>query len=241
MAKRHDDRPRTRKAGAGRPRRVPRNSDLPVIEEIVGHAGRLFARQGLASTTMAEIADAAGLGVSSIYYYFRSKNEIVERIVGDVNRVPLEALESARAVHADVPTQMYAFVLADAAALCSFPYDINEIHRLAADDDSDAFDQYWAERNRLIETVEALVGEGIAAGDLRRVDARLAALTLLANDEAAQNWYRPVGARRMTSARSPDGVTPAAVGAFLADLALRGLLVDPSRIESIHDALGVSD
>lgn len=235
--RRYDETKRQRRPGAGRPRKRPRTSDRPVVEEIVGAASHLFARRGVTTTTMAEIAEASGLQVSSIYYYFRSKHEILERIVNDVNRVPLELLERARADHDAPAAQLHAFVRSDAAALCEFPFDINEIHRLAGDDDG-TFARYWADRQRLNDEVEQVVADGVADGSLVTIDARLAALTILANDEAAQNWYRPVGARRLTSREAEAGgpYAPAEIGAFLADLALRGLLADPGALPGIRAA-----
>jgi AcrR family transcriptional regulator len=207
-----------------------------VAAEILAEASHLFARKGVSATTMADIADAAGLQVSSLYYYFRSKHEILETIVGEVNRLPRAALAEARATYEDPATALHAFIRSDAAVLCRFPFDINEIHRLAGDDGSD-FARYWAERQQLHDGVEDLVAVGVAAGVLVDVDPQLTALTILAGDEAAQNWFRPVGARRlMGRGGSTERYTPEAVGAFLADLTLRGLLRDPSRLDAIRAA-----
>lgn len=235
-ARRHAEAQRIRKPGAGRPRKTPRTTDVPVPDEIIGAASRLFARQGFVATTMAEVADASGLQVSSLYYYFRSKQEMLERIVADVNRIPLEALAAAEATYPDPAARLHAFVRSDATALCEFPFDINEIHRLASDeDDGGVFSRYWAERQQLHDAVEALVAEGIAAGRFVEVDSHLCALTILANDEAAQNWYRPVGARRLQppGGSGPRDYSADEVGRFLADLALRGLLVDPGALDHI--------
>jgi len=234
MAARYSDE-RKRAPGAGRPRKTPRRSDVPVAQEIIAEASHLFARKGVAATTMADIALAAGLQVSSLYYYFRSKHEILEAIVGEVNRIPRAALAAARTAHEDPATSLHAFIRADAAVLCRFPFDINEIHRLAADDDTE-FGRYWSERQELHDDVQALVADGIASGALIDVDPHLTALTILANDEASQNWFRPVGARRLVGAdgRSIERYTPEDVGAYLADLTLRGLLRDPAHLDVIR-------
>ncbi|MEM7142960.1 MAG: TetR/AcrR family transcriptional regulator [Actinomycetota bacterium] len=221
-ARRHAPDTATRRPGAGRPRKVPRTSTRPVVEEIVGEASRLFARQGFAATTMAEVAEASGLQVSSIYYYFRSKDEILERIIGEVNRVPLDALAAAVADSDDPIRQLHAFVRADAEALCRFPFDINEIHRLAADADG-VFAGYWEERRELEAGVEAVISSGVASGDFIDVDARMTALTILGNDEASQNWFRSGGA-------AGEEVAPETVARHLADFALRALLKEPSRL-----------
>ena len=55
-------------------------------------ATRLFGEQGFANTTMAQIAEAAGLRQSSLYYYFRRKELILEATFS-VNRAPLEFLK----------------------------------------------------------------------------------------------------------------------------------------------------
>jgi AcrR family transcriptional regulator len=236
VAHRADDATRpARRSGPGRPRKRPRTSDRPVDEEILGAASHLFARRGVAVTTMAEIAEASGLQVSSIYYYFRSKHDILERIVNDVNRIPLQLLDRARRLHADPATCLHSFVRADAAALCRFPFDINEIHRLASDE-SGTFTRYWDDRQRLNDEVEQIVADGVAGGDLVTVDARLAALTILANDEAAQNWYRPVGVRRLAYRDDSAGglYHPSEIGAFLADVAVRSLLADPGQLATIR-------
>lgn len=238
MAAKHDGE-RVRAPGAGRPRKTPRRSDAPVADEIVAEASRLFARHGVAATTMADIASAAGLQVSSLYYYFGSKHQILETIVGEVNRLPRAALADARATHDDPATSLHAFIRADAAMLCRFPYDINEIHRLAGDDDTE-FAQYWAERQLLHDDVQELVTDGISAGALIDVDPHLTALTILANDEASQNWFRPVGARRLIGrgGDSTERYTPDEVGAYLADMTLRALLRDPGDLRSIRAATG---
>lgn len=48
---------------------------------IVGVARKIFTRYGFKKTTMEEIAAAAHKGKSSIYYYFKSKEEIFRAVV----------------------------------------------------------------------------------------------------------------------------------------------------------------
>jgi len=48
---------------------------------IVGIARRIFTRYGFRKTTMEEIANASQMGKSSIYYYFKSKEEIFRAVV----------------------------------------------------------------------------------------------------------------------------------------------------------------
>ena len=108
---------------------------------------------------MAQIAEAVGLEVSSIYYYFGSKHEVLERIVVDVNRVPLRIVADVQLEFPDPTRRLHAFVRRDAAALCEFPFDFNEIHRLARDDRGN-FKRYWADREQLLIEVERSSSRG---------------------------------------------------------------------------------
>ncbi len=48
---------------------------------IVGIARRIFTRYGFRKTTMEEIASASQMGKSSVYYYFKSKEDIFRAVV----------------------------------------------------------------------------------------------------------------------------------------------------------------
>jgi AcrR family transcriptional regulator len=50
-------------------------------KKVIVTAGQIFSRHGFKKTTMDEIARALKMGKSSIYYYFRSKEEIFEAVV----------------------------------------------------------------------------------------------------------------------------------------------------------------
>jgi AcrR family transcriptional regulator len=50
-------------------------------ERILSAATNLFSRFGLEKTTMEDIAKAAGKGKSSLYYYFKSKEEVYAEVI----------------------------------------------------------------------------------------------------------------------------------------------------------------
>ena len=139
---------------------------------------------------MAQIAEAAGLQQSSIYYWFRSKSDDPRLILERVNRIPLAIVERERAAAGPVAERLHRLVREDVLALCGFPFDINEIHRLAT--------RSPGRLRRLLGGAAPARRRGRGAGRRGRgvaascapVDARLAARTLLAADEATQNWFR---------------------------------------------------
>jgi len=52
-------------------------------DQILAAAARLFGRQGYASTTLRQIAQAAGIRAGSIYYHFEGKDEIAACVLDE--------------------------------------------------------------------------------------------------------------------------------------------------------------
>src|SRR3990170_4769250 len=50
-------------------------------ERLVAAARELVYRRGVASTTLADIAEAADVPVGNVYYYFKTKDDIVGAVV----------------------------------------------------------------------------------------------------------------------------------------------------------------
>src|ERR1700710_1833210 len=50
-------------------------------QQILAAAKRLFAVHGLAKVTMDDVAKAIGKGRSSLYYYYKSKDEIFDAVI----------------------------------------------------------------------------------------------------------------------------------------------------------------
>jgi len=71
------------------------NSEKDVKEMIIEAARGIFARFGFSKTTMDEIAKAAYKAKSSIYHYFKSKEEIFREIVVKESRTLKEEITKA--------------------------------------------------------------------------------------------------------------------------------------------------
>lgn len=52
-----------------------------IVQEIVNSAKKLMQQYGLRKTTMEDIAKAAGKSKSTLYYYFKDKEDIFDRVI----------------------------------------------------------------------------------------------------------------------------------------------------------------
>jgi AcrR family transcriptional regulator len=206
----------------GRPRAGGRPAAGDPTDEILAAASRLFGQRGVEGTALSHVAAEVGLQQSSLYYYFRRKEELVAELVARANVVPLEALRRISAEGGSPAAQLWRFVRDDIEALCLLPFDINEVHRIAGRD-PDGFTGYWKERTAMERLLGRIVRQGVDDGSLRRVDPRLTTLAVLGNDEGVQNWFRR-GSRWK----------PAAIARSLADLTVAGLLAPGGDLDAVR-------
>jgi AcrR family transcriptional regulator len=50
-------------------------------ERLVASAGDLLHRQGVLATTLAQVADAAAVPAGNVYYYFKSKDDLIRAVI----------------------------------------------------------------------------------------------------------------------------------------------------------------
>jgi AcrR family transcriptional regulator len=81
-------------------------------KKVIISAGEIFSHYGFKKTTMDEIAKALKMGKSSIYYYFKSKEEIFEAVVlYEANILRNELTTAIKSVNSPVEKlENYVFV-----------------------------------------------------------------------------------------------------------------------------------
>jgi AcrR family transcriptional regulator len=146
-----------------------------IQEQILQAAKQLFAVHGLAKVTMDDVAKAIGKGRSSLYYYYKSRDEIFDAVVHMEINDTLAAVEKAvdRAATAEGKFNAYCTAkLKVAKEKRSF------FNALEAGMDADALTHFnktkSASRDLIVKRETALltriVREGIANGELPPIE-----------------------------------------------------------------------
>lgn len=180
----------------GRPRRSGIQGSSP-RDDIVSAAARLFAAVGYADATVSAIAREAGLGQSSLYYWFANKEAILQALI-DKNR---ESLETARALVGDpaaASARLYRIVYDDVVQMCSAPLDFYELERVSRAQPEE-FQDFFADYRELETLIARVIEQGVAAAEFRDVDPAAATTAALALSEGLQYRFRQgeAGAARM--------------------------------------------
>ncbi len=168
----------------------PTNRRGLVESEIYEHATRLFAEKGFASTTLQDIADALGVTRPAVYYYFKTKEAILARLVGEITQTsaadvheiadrsdlaPAERLRRMTRLNVSrIAAQAARFRLL-VKSESELPEEISHAHREA--------------RREVLSAFVRVVQDGIRSADFRPIDARTGALGVIGLCNWVAWWY----------------------------------------------------
>jgi AcrR family transcriptional regulator len=165
----------------------------PREAELVATATRLFRERGFHATSMQDLGESLAMNRGSLYHYIAAKDDLLWTILNGAldlleRRVlpelqadvpPLERIR--RAVHAHLRV---AADHADELSLIQIELrSLNQARRAEMIDRRDAYEAAWRHA----------IADGIAVGELRAFDVRLAGIGILSACNWFTQWFRPDG------------------------------------------------
>ncbi|MDB5150762.1 MAG: transcriptional regulator, TetR family [Mucilaginibacter sp.] len=151
----------------------PSKEDL-MQQQILAAAKRLFQVYGLAKVTMDDVAKAIGKGRSSLYYYYKSKDEIFDAVIQIEIREMLAAMTQAVNEAVGVEQKLRAFFLTKIKVLSEKSAFFK---MMDAGMDAEALSEFQKTKiihhNQIIRQesalLEALLTYAISKGELRKM------------------------------------------------------------------------
>ena len=141
-------------------------------DRILEGALNVFKEKGLEGATMDQIASAAGFGKATLYYYFKSKEEVLSAILVDGWQNIWESLEPVIAEEGS-PRKTFVNVLIKIAenaqkrpGLFEFLFNVPKAIKLD--------DQPWKDyQHKLYAIIQGLLEDGVKQGEFPKVDPQL--------------------------------------------------------------------
>ena len=141
-------------------------------DRILEGALSVFKEKGLEGATMDQIASAAGFGKATLYYYFKSKEEVLSAILVDGWQNIWESLEPVIAEEGS-PRKTFVNVLIKIAenaqkrpGLFEFLFNVPKAIKLD--------DQPWKDyQHKLYAIIQGLLEDGVKQGEFPKVDPQL--------------------------------------------------------------------
>lgn len=147
-----------------------------IQEQILLAAKQLFQVHGLRKVTMDDVAKAIGKARSSLYYYYKSKDEILEAVMDAEIREMLTAMATATKIASTTAKKIHAFYLTKLRILRdkrSF-YGALDASGMDADEMTSYNKTKQAIHQRIMQEESTLLhqilSDGIAKGELRAQD-----------------------------------------------------------------------
>jgi AcrR family transcriptional regulator len=161
--------------------------------EIFHQVVNVFVKKGFHETSMREIAEAAGLGKSSLYDYFKTKDEILvyffedqlNDLTNEAQKVALQNLSADKRLH----QIMEIYIESLQANKNLFLKLTQESQRLKPQSQKQVQEKRYAYQD----LVRALIDEGIREGIFRKVNSLLAARLLISGMSSVIYGSRSTG------------------------------------------------
>ena len=187
-------------------------------QEIMRAAGRVFKAKGLSATNVTDVAREAGVDRATLYYYFGSKEEIFEEVVGgavEANAVRAEEVQASEGTAPDKIRQLIVSLMNSYAEHYPFLYvfiqeNLTQLEKIRPD---------WAQEMRQLnrryeEALVSILRAGIADGTLTTTaDPKILAYSLLGMLGWTNRWFNP----------RESAQTAEEIGTVFADTFLTGL------------------
>jgi len=149
---------------------------------ILQAASILFAQRGFGSVSISDVAESAGLVKSSIYHHFESKEALYAAVIIDVVRYSREQMEvGAKGTTWRERLRGATFALSQLTGPNSHVLSLilGGIAQTPENQKGKKADKIAPFRQEFISVLVREITNGIKAGDLRRINAELAALALV--------------------------------------------------------------
>jgi AcrR family transcriptional regulator len=173
-------------------------ADKPVGETgragILTTAAKLFSRQGFDSTSISDLAREVGLSKATIYHYFPDKNQIYLDLIQTTLKNLCQEVEDAISGQPTATTRFIAYAEAHARF-----FETNRDAYIATTLGFGGLQQPLARRqvvawrDRHEKNLRSIVTAGVASGEFKSVDPRIASTALLSSLNWMVRWYRPDG------------------------------------------------
>lgn len=201
-------------------------------QAILDAASLLFIEKGFGGTNINDIADAVGVTRTALYYYFPSKESMLEALTEEVTEKAGELAQTVSRRDELPPEEaLRQLVLQHAGLILSHPLQFRVVERSESSLPEPQLEAARHARRAVLDNFVRVVQRGIDAGAFRRGDARVAAFAVIGMCNWCAWWFDPAG-----------DVPAGDVATTLAELALRALRDDrPRRPAAASRGAGAED
>ncbi len=159
-------------------------------ELILKKAAAMFREKGFAATSMRDLAETVGIEAASLYNHIRSKNELLEAICFDVANIfntHIDTVESSGLSSIGKIEKLLRFHIHQMVQNYEEVYVSDREWKHLNEPYLSNFQQ---QRRSYRKKFAAIIEQGIAKGEVKKIDAPTAVLIILHAISGIESWHR---------------------------------------------------
>jgi len=165
-----------------------------IQEEILLSAVALFAQRGYRAVSLGDVAANLGYTKSVIYYYFKSKSEMLARIFDQCYDLYLNGIADIVKMSLDPREKLKRAITQHALNVMDRP-DWNAIYWREENELSEEYQKLiLAKKHEYDSIVESIYTEGVKKKQFEKLPAGVAVKAILGMCNSVHIWYKPTGA-----------------------------------------------
>jgi len=161
------------------------------LQKILKTAAKIFADKGFHKTSVRDISRATRMSLAGLYYYFRTKEELLYLIQERCFVTLLQRWEQAATAETDVRTRIRVFA---ENHLSFFLHNMHEMKVMAHEDESltgEFNEKILVLKRRYVKVIMDLIAELRERRDAKGIDLRVATFSLFGMMNWIYTWYQP--------------------------------------------------
>lgn len=161
------------------------------LQVILRHAARVFSEKGYEGASIRDISRASGISLAGMYYYVESKQKLLYLIQLSTFKTVLERLEKRIAGVADPLERLRILIRNHLEYFLRHPVEMKVLSHEDEALEGDYRKEVLAVKRRYYEVALGIFEELRATGVTRRMNARVAVLSLFGMMNWIYTWHRP--------------------------------------------------
>jgi AcrR family transcriptional regulator len=159
-------------------------------ELILKQAAAMFREKGFAATSMRDLAETVGIEAASLYNHIRSKNEMLEAICFDVANIFNTNIENIESGSQRSIAKIESLLRFHIRQMVENYQEVYVSDREWKHLDEPYLSNFHIQRRNYRRKFAAIIEEGIARNEIRKIDAPTAVLIILHAVSGIESWHR---------------------------------------------------
>jgi AcrR family transcriptional regulator len=207
------------------------------LVHVLKTSAAIFAEKGYHSTSIRDIARATEMSLSGLYYYFKSKDELLFLIQDYCFST---VIEDCHKLLDGVDDPVHRLKLLIENHLHYFVHNMNEMKVLSHEANSisgDLFRKVNSKKRQYVDLVMALLEEIAREHRVRGVDLRVATFSLFGMMNWIYNWYNP--RKDVNVAGLARNITRIFLSGLLGDKSIEGERLETGREDHLDRSVSI--